>query len=42
VYVVAYESTTLKGTSLQAVAGSTFDINLAGGGGGGPTYYAYI
>jgi hypothetical protein len=41
VYVVAYESTTLKGTSQQAVAGSTFDINLAGGG-GGPTYYAYI
>jgi hypothetical protein len=44
VYVVAYESTTLKGTSQQAVAGSVggeFNINLAGGG-GGPTYYAYV
>ena len=42
VYVVAYETTTLKGTSQQAAAGSVsgeFNINLAGGG--GPTYYAY-
>lgn len=42
VYVVAYETSSLKGTSQQAVAGSTFDIDLAGGGGGGPTYYAYV
>lgn len=43
VYVVAYETSTLKGTSQRAVAGSTFDIDLAGGGGGGgPTYYAYV
>lgn len=44
VYTVAYESTTLKGTSQQAVAGSVggeFDIDLAGGA-GGPTYYAFV
>lgn len=44
VVVEAYETSTLKGLSIQQVANNTnvFDINLAGGGGGGPTYYAYV
>jgi len=42
VFVKAYESPTLKGTSLQQVAGLTFDINLAAPGGGPTeTYYSY-
>lgn len=42
VYVVAYESSTLNGRSDAGVAGTTMNIDLAtGGGGGGPTYYAY-
>ena len=43
VYVVAYESSTLKGVSAKGLAGNTFDINLDGSsGGGGSTNYAYI
>lgn len=43
IYVVAYETSALNGVSKIAVAGSTFDIDLAGGGAptNGPTYYAY-
>jgi hypothetical protein len=43
IYVVAYETSVLNGVSQVAVAGSTFDIDLAGGTAptNGPTYYAY-
>lgn len=42
IIVTAHESSTYKGASANQVAGSTFDINLSSGGGGGPTYYAFI
>ena len=43
IYVVAYETSALNGVSQVAVAGSGFNIDLAGGGApvSGPTYYAY-
>jgi hypothetical protein len=40
VIVTAYESATYKGISANQVAGNTFDINLASGG--GPSYYSYV
>jgi len=42
VFVFAYESSTYKGVSVEQVAGNTFDVSLASGGGGGPTYYSYL
>ncbi|NBS71412.1 hypothetical protein EBT31_21245, partial [bacterium] len=43
VYVVAEDATGPIGVSQQAVAGSTFNIDVSGGGApvSGPTYYAY-
>jgi hypothetical protein len=39
VYVVAYEDATHKGVSEQAVAGSTFDIDLNPASGGGEYFF---